>query len=927
MKIRNQIMLLWLSVIGVICFLFIIQQYRTQKSTLMLNEEKKLVYITQMLHAFLGETFHDTITDSISINREEYEYLTEKLDDFCVEMDLQYLWGIIKIRDGFYYTASGSNIKFVDKSVTPTFFSQAQDTTLYYSAIEKRIPIFSEFHNELGDGTLILVPYKDALGRSYILAASVSIDHIQKLLNETLLRSLFLGVSILVVAIVLSLYLSNTLASPIVEIARISKKIASGSLKNRIEIKGSSEIESLGESFNYMNSSLKRQFDKLNFLNSVIMKTAGTLEVRVVVEEVLSMLTAFFHSQCCSFYLVESSTDKITLSYHSAICTHNKHNCPNLSFHKFIAEETIQQDKLYINSALNLPKCQTTHEQMKEFIGIPLTSGKMKVGVIVIAFSHKDTILNEKYQTLETISKHIGLILHNMLLYRELKDELEQRRIVEEQLQKAVRQAVEANRTKSEFIANISHEIRTPLNSVIGFSEILSNTDINDKQREYIKSIKSGGKALLLLINDILDLSKIEAGKLALDIKSVNLLSLLSEIEQLFKTQFEQKGLVFTIDTPQKIPAGFLLDENRLRQVLINIIGNALKFTEKGYVRLSVSYELTERSEEIKTLVFKVEDTGIGIPQEAQKYIFDSFRQIEGHSARKFGGTGLGLAICKRLIELMDGEISIESEPGNGSCFTIKLHNVKQSYIHNTGQQASAFEQLQIMFTPNSVLVVDDIFSNRKMLTTLLMQRGLEVIEAEGGKEGIALAKEKLPKVILTDIRMPDINGVELAKVLKNDVTTKDIPIVAVSASVNQEEFIKGVGQIFDSVVNKPINVRELFESLMIYLPYSSKTLKPIQEITESSLSKLIREVNASLEDEIVKRIKDTCGDLFKTEGTVNINTIKIDAKHLGDLGEAYHIPELSKVGTLLEEYCDSFDIEKIKILLSLLRESLDESC
>jgi signal transduction histidine kinase len=295
-----------------------------------------------------------------------------------------------------------------------------------------------------------------------------------------------------------------------------------------------------------------------------------------------------------------------------------------------------------------------------------------------------------------------------------------------EQLEKAMNAAEAANKAKSEFLANMSHEIRTPMNAILGFSAILLTKTEKPEQKNYLKGINESGTALLSLLNDILDLSKIEAGKMEIRSEPLDIRGLLDEIRLLFFQKFEEKGLNFQVIADKNIPAKLFLDESRIRQILTNLIGNALKFTKHGYVKVFTRCQ-DEAEETLQTpgwerrvsLIFEVEDTGIGIPKDQQGIIFEKFRQQDGQTTRKYGGTGLGLAITKRLIEMMDGTVSLESEIGQGSIFRILLPNVSvaeelaiedeaQGPSEHTGDARLISETHQTESKPETELVIPD---------------------------------------------------------------------------------------------------------------------------------------------------------------------------------------------------------------------------
>ncbi len=442
--------------------------------------------------------------------------------------------------------------------------------------------------------------------------------------------------------------------------------------------------------------------------------------------------------------------------------------------------------------------------------------------------------------------------------------DITQRRLVEDELKlaknradQAANEAKQANKAKSEFLANISHEIRTPMNAILGYAEILEEQIENPRQQEFLRAINSSGKTLLAIINDILDLSKIESGKMELHFTSANLASLLDEIHQVFAQVIEDKNLKFSINLPPNLPKYLLIDEMRLRQVLINLLGNAVKFTETGEISISVSFSKLSDDPSSINLSIAVSDTGIGIAEDQLEEIFESFSQQTGQSQKRFGGTGLGLAISQRLVELMNGEITVESKTGKGSRFTVEIFEVPISTSHSENVPGISKNVMNhIKFAPAKILVADDVYENRKMLIEFLHIPELEVIEATNGQEAIEMVEIHRPDLILMDIKMPIMDGIEAAAKLKENPITAKIPIVGVTASITASQQEKYCRENFAACLVKPISKSSLIMEIKKYLNFA-KDGKPQEkasgpakkkksgsgEISGSDLTKLKNEL------------------------------------------------------------------------------------
>ena len=432
--------------------------------------------------------------------------------------------------------------------------------------------------------------------------------------------------------------------------------------------------------------------------------------------------------------------------------------------------------------------------------------------------------------------------------------DITQRKQMEDELQKSKEIAEVANATKSEFLANISHEIRTPINAIIGFSELMTQLINDTKQKEYIETINTAGRSLLTLINDILDLSKIEARKLEINYTPVNPRVILEEIRKILKQKLSEKNLQLIIEIQEEFPTAMLIDEVRLRQVLLNIVGNAVKFTESGHIKISMKKEDKNINDNnVMNLVISVEDTGMGIPENEQQRIFESFTQQSGQNIKKFGGTGLGLSISKKLVEMMNGDITLTSSVGKGSTFTITLHDVHISLNEIPVNEEKNTYSNKIKFEKAKVLVVDDIESNRYLFKEILKNAGVEVITAENGLEAIETARNEIPDLIIMDNRMPVMDGIDATRAIRKISCLRNIPIIAISADAIEDDKEHFLNAGINDYITKPININH-------FLSVLQKWLKPLNEATDVTE---LQETN-NLEDE-------NCNFLIEIDG-VDIN-------------------------------------------------------
>lgn len=482
----------------------------------------------------------------------------------------------------------------------------------------------------------------------------------------------------------------------------------------------------------------------------------------------------------------------------------------------------------------------------------------------------------------------------------------------EKEITEARKMAEKANKAKSEFLASISHEIRTPMNAILGFSEILYNNTTNPKDKNFLSGILSSGRTLLYLINDILDLSKIEAGQMEIITEPTRLSDLLDDIGRIFSAKVLEKSLDFRISITEGVPDVLRVDDVRLRQVLFNLVGNAVKFTHSGAIELKASCTPNPRKPNLCDLEIAVIDTGIGIPASYQHIIFDAFVQVDMENNRKYGGTGLGLAITQRLVQMMNGTLSLESQVDKGSTFTIHLHNIE--ITSETAERTNLYEWFDkvVTFEPATILVVDDVAFNRELAKSFLGMFNFTVLEAKNGNEGVTVARLYKPDLILMDLRMPQMTGYQAVEILKKFPETKEITCIAFTASSmrHDEELIHS---LFDGFLMKPITRNELIDCLMKWLPHHVSEPQPGSEAAKESepachdLPVVHDPKLEQLKEEITARILP---DLKKLLIYLDSDVFDNLMANMLDVCQRYNIYHFEQVLALLKAASENYDFE-----------------
>ncbi|KGE03185.1 ATP-binding protein [Pseudohaliea rubra] len=393
-----------------------------------------------------------------------------------------------------------------------------------------------------------------------------------------------------------------------------------------------------------------------------------------------------------------------------------------------------------------------------------------------------------------------------------------------EQLRVARDDAEAAARAKSEFLANMSHEIRTPVHALQGQLQLLENAGLSDEQREYARQAWISNKALSMLLNDILDFSKIDAGRMEFEAVPVNLYEVVEELEALFRDQATTKGLRFEAAVAPSVPEWVRGDATRITQVLLNLLSNAFKFTAEGQVALRASSE-GKNDAGLSVLRFEVEDTGVGIPQEKLQAIFEEFTQAEGSTTRTYGGTGLGLSIARRLVVLMGGDLTVASEPGRGTCFTVVLPLLELSVEEMLAEAAPGVEDVDLSrndaLAGVCILLTEDNPSLQKMTRLLLEQQGATVVLANNGQEALdALRAGAEPDLVLMDMQMPVLGGVDATHAIRQRYSREELPVLAMTANATRQDRDAAAAVGMNDFLAKPLDFRRLVAALRRHLAF-----------------------------------------------------------------------------------------------------------
>lgn len=733
-------------------------------------------------------------------------------------------------------------------------------------------------------------------------------EKLMTLIVVTIVESLVLF-TVLYLAIYMILMI--VVINPLQKLKKSADELAKGNLSCEIERGRRDETGSLADSFSIMRDSIHKKISDLNTLNITGEKLSGItsadslehtkLHILNIIQKVL---ITYLRLDSCKTLICNKETQQVYQDFDEVHDT------------EAIILNVIKQKKVeYTQTESELRCCiPMIHEEsviaifdakgkienvQREYVNNELISTLFRIGITAIL---RATMLDD----IKRLNQDLEIRVKERTA--ELSIAQVQSEDARKKAEKSKDEAERANQAKSQFLSNMSHELRTPLNTVLGFSEILKAHMHDSKSIGYLTAISSAGNTLLALINSVLDLAKIESGKMELEYKPTSLKHLLNELHSFFYQQATERDILFEIQTNDTLEECLLIDTLKLKQVLINLCSNAIKFTSDGSVKVNVrttTSSLNARS----NINIDIIDTGKGIPESQQKRIFHAFEQISGQKSSEYGGTGLGLAITLKIVHLMGGKINVISEGENkGSRFSILIPDVEicnAQLSELTESTTMSFESID--FKPAKLMIIDDISYNRSLILSYLADWPFEMIEAENGQDALDKIHNFSPDLILTDLKMPVIDGRTLCIRLREELGSNCMPLIMVTASAMVDEQ-QDLLNVCNELLTKPLAKQTLVKCLLKYLEHSISETSSNNKMT--SKNKETQPINLGL---LSQEQRSLFIELIETGDTQNAIQLCMQMP-----------PELAAESKWIVKMLESFELAKLISQLKSTDNSLE---
>ncbi len=768
--------------------------------------DARLLIAAEMLNKLLGSDYHDTITDGSSLSPEDFQFIVDRNDALCRRLDLQYLWSVLVMGDTIVFTSATRTDVFDPESAHASFFEVHRDPQAFDPALASDgQAVFSTFRNEWGKGRMVLLPYEDIRGRTYIIGASVQLLELRAMVRQTAMVTAGLGLLVIATVWILAYYLAKRLTTPISNLTFAAERMASGDLDVPLVPSGSREMQSLARSLDSMRQGLNTRISQLQSgkkreegENAILTRISKREPLDRILEDIALFCERLDTRIRASILLFDKQTEKL---YHAAAPSlPDEYNdllkpglpvgpdvgsCGSSAYHRQrVSVANIAEDPRW------LP--YTDYIRVTDKYGLKacwsqpfFSSDGRLLGTIANYSSQAGLPTEENIRALEWSTRIAGLAVEQDMAEKEL---ISAKTIAEQN-----------DKLKTTFLQNMSHEIRTPLNGITGFCSLLKNHEkLSHKQRnDYLEIVLSSSNRLLAVVDDVLKISQIESGLLKPRLSVFRLGEVVAYFKHLFAASADTRGLVFETKIYDGL-AGLKVrtDKDKLYQILSNFLANAMKFTHQGVVELFVKREEGGFS-------FNVRDTGIGIERKYHQAMFDRFWQKEAFTEDFYGGTGLGLSISMGLAELLGYRIRVESQPGSGSTFSLDLpesvfYGVEEQSEEETTNASPGHQLLE----NKRVLIAEDDKVSYLYLSELLASEGAYHTWVTNGRQAIEQVEKEHFDLVIMDLKMPVMDGLEATRQIKDIKPDLFVLVQSAYALPEDEEMALKAGA--DAFVGKP---------------------------------------------------------------------------------------------------------------------------